>query len=150
MKAVNESIHPDTFGVLDTPGTAHGLKCLDIEPSEKNAMGLMAKLSKMGFPMSLEIFESVLCNWGAINNGTFYPGSNLDRQQGRIKQIEKITGKKFPELWYIRKKVFDNRCLGELNGWSGKFEERKRVYAKTGRILMPDDDRIRRFPRLKK
>jgi hypothetical protein len=85
--------------------------------------------------------ESFLCNWSRINKADFYLGYNFDRQQARILKIEKLFGEKYKALWDARVKIFDKRVLGEHNGWEGADKKRVKVYADTGKVLMPWEGR---------
>lgn len=86
------------------------------------------------------VVESVLCNYGGMCRGKFYSGRNLDRQQDRVAEVERL-GHALPELWEAREKVFPHEYLGEIAGWPGVDNRRLLAYRDHGRMLWPDEER---------
>lgn len=111
--------------------------------SSQEALYLTRKLEqiqtavKQTYPDDGEItmFIGKICSFRNLFKGARYGGFHHDRQLEVIRKYEQI----FPEytdLWKrcyeIRKAIFPNRLLGELNGWSGVRKERKKLWLSTG------------------
>lgn len=133
---------PDSFEILDSSGPKKGLSYLGLGPGEESAELVHNKLSREGIDIPFSQLESLLCDWAGMNKGTFYAGRNIDRQQGRILQVEEKLGTKLDKLWEIRSKVFPPETLGELNGWEGIDKERLKTYRdKNKKVLLPQESR---------
>ena len=88
--------------------------------------------------------ESVLCNFSGMCRGKYYPGRNIDRQQGRIIRLQAVNDryKKLLEpFWTARQACYLKQHLGEFNGWEGVDRPRMKHYAQTGEMLCPEDKR---------
>jgi len=134
-------IVPDTFEITESSGPRKGLIALELEPIEQSAEYLIKRLSKEGVNLSPSMLESILCDWAGMNKGTFYAGRNIDRQLGRILQVEVMLNTKFPVLWEVRDKVFPKESLGEHYGWKGMDNPRKKLYMTKGIIPKPGEQR---------
>lgn len=81
------------------------------------------------------MFIGKICSFRNLFKKARYGGFHHDRQLGVLKQYENA----FPEYGYlwsecyeIRKAIFPNRFLGELNGWDGIRKERKKLWLEKG------------------
>lgn len=142
MHMAGLDLHPNSFEVMQSSGPRKGLECLGLEPSEKSAELVHEKLAKEGIETQYSQLESLLCDWCGMNKGTFYAGRNIDRQQGRIVKVTKLSNASyFTQLWHTRQLSFPTETLGELNGWEGIDKARLKVYKQTGKVLAPSEDR---------
>ena len=134
-------IEPDTYEILQSSGPRKGLVALDLQPTDSAAKLVADKLAIQGIEIPASVLESLLCDWAGMNKGTFYAGRNIDRQQGRILQVEEKLGVKLDLLWFIRRKVFPAYSLGELNGWEGIDKKRLKKFRDERKILTPGESR---------
>lgn len=141
MGGISHDIRPNTFDIPGAPGPVQGMEAMGIEANEVNALLLKEYLGNKGMKVPVEMLESVLCNWNAMYKGIYYSGANIDRQQARLMQIEKVQKDYYPELWGMRSMCFDHRVLGELHNWNDVSKDRKKVYKKTGKVLKPYEER---------
>jgi len=81
------------------------------------------------------MFIGKICSFRNLFKGARYGGFHHDRELGVIRQYEAD----FPEycsLWRkcyeLRKEIFPNHLLGELNGWAGIRKERKKLWLERG------------------
>lgn len=128
-------LEPTTYEVLTSSGPKKGLEHLGVPATDAGADGVMKSLSRDGIDLSPSMLESILCDWAGMNKGTFYAGRNIDRQQGRILQVERSYGIKCSTLWHVRRRVFPGSALGELHGWEGIDHKRLKSYRSTGVVL---------------
>lgn len=135
------AVEPSCYDVLDSSGPKKGLKALGLEPSEASAEAVRGVLAANGMPVPMSVLESLLCDWAGMNKGTFYAGRNIDRQQGRILDVERKLGCRLTKLWQVRLKTFPHNTLGELHGWEGIDKQRLKAYTRDGAVLAPQDDR---------
>lgn len=111
--------------------------------SSQEALYLTRKLEqiqtavKQTYPDDGEItmFIGKICSFRNLFKGARYGGFHHDRQLEVIRKYEQ-TFPEYTDLWKrcyeIRKAIFPNRLLGELNGWSGVRKERKKLWLSTG------------------
>jgi hypothetical protein len=84
-----------------------------------------------GVPFSgIDQLETALCDFNSLSKGAYYVGHDIDGMMSNL-----LPGS---ELWKSRD-IFDDRVRGERSGWNGVRKNRKSVYAKTKRVLMPWD-----------
>lgn len=134
-------VEPSTFEIMDSSGPKQGLVALGLPPTEDGARTVRAALSAAGLNLQMSVLESLLCDWAGMNKGTFYAGRNIDRQQGRILEVERRTGMTCTALWVGRQIVYPAETLGELNGWEGIDRQRLKHYQRTGEVLKPEEKR---------
>jgi len=74
-------------------------------------------------------FETLLCNYRQALAGK-YPGRSHDRELAHFKKAEKYWGSSLDsaKFYELRKKLFPNECLGELNGWDGARKELEQIW----------------------
>ncbi len=142
MHMANLDVRPSSFEVMQSSGPRKGLEWLGLEPSEKAAEKVHKALAKEDIHVQYSQLESLLCDWAGMNKGTFYAGRNIDRQQGRILKVAKLSNATyFTQLWKVREKCFPMHTLGEVHGWEGIDKKRLKVYKETGKVLTPSEDR---------
>ena len=135
-------LEPSTFEILESSGPRRGLAAMGLDATEQDARKVHDRLGNaLGLDLPASVLESLLCDWGGMCKGTFYAGRNIDRQQGRILQVERCHGVDCTVLWETRRRVFPQDTLGELNGWEGIDKVRLRAYRDLGRVLAPSEDR---------
>lgn len=135
-------IEPDTFEILGSSGPRQGLEALELPASEQGALTALGWLEDAGVRIGkMSVLESLLCDWAGMRKGTFYAGRNIDRQQGRILDVERLTGKKLDALWEARQVVYPHWSLGELHGWEGIDRDRLRAYRDRKHLLRADEGR---------
>lgn len=83
----------------------------------------------------ISVFIGKICSFRNLFKAARYGGFHHDRELGVIRQYEAD----FPEycsLWRkcydLRKEIFPNHLLGELNGWAGIRKERKKLWLERG------------------
>lgn len=83
----------------------------------------------------VSVFVGKICSFRNLFKGARYGGFHHDRQLGVLRNYETL----FPEYDYvwkhcyeIRKAIYPNKLLGELNGWDGIRKERKRLWLTKG------------------
>lgn len=84
----------------------------------------------------ITMFIGKICSFRNLFKNARYGGFHHDRQLGVIKQYEKDLPQYeniYKEFYELRKKMFDQRFLGELNGWNGIRKERKKIWLTTGK-----------------
>ena len=84
----------------------------------------------------INLFIGKICSFRNLFKSSRYGGFHHDRELEVIKQYEKIFPK-YKQLWgrvyKLRKELFDDRFLGELNGWNGIRKERKKLWLSEGK-----------------
>lgn len=93
--------------------------------------------------IDMGMMESVLCDWSGLDRGQYYSGRNIDRMQERMHRVMTEVGaiKEMNDLWSARRAVYDERHLGEFNGWVGIDKHRLGHYARTGEVLWSHEKR---------
>lgn len=135
-------IEPDTFEILGSSGPRQGLEALGLPATEAGAARALGWLEDSGVEIGkMSVLESLLCDWAGMMKGTFYSGRNIDRQQGRLLDVEKLKGADLTVLWEARKAVFPAWSLGEIGGWTGIDRERLRFYRDKRLLLRADEGR---------
>lgn len=84
----------------------------------------------------ITMFVGKICSFRNLFKNARYGGFHHDRQLGVIKEYEKVLPQYkdiYDECYKLRKDMFDQRFLGELNGWSGIRKERKKLWTTTGK-----------------
>lgn len=83
----------------------------------------------------ITMFIGKICSFRNLFKAARYGGFHHDRELGVIKQYE-LDFPQYDYLWQqcyeLRKEIFPNHLLGELNGWSGIRKERKRLWLDRG------------------
>jgi hypothetical protein len=86
--------------------------------------------------------ETVLCAFKKLFWNDRYFGYYIDRQQEEISFMEKSVpeGVDWSLLWDFRKEYFDNKLLGELNGWKGIRKERMSIFNNTKKFFTKNEN----------
>lgn len=135
-------IEPSTFEILGSSGPRQGLRALGLDESEYGAKMALGWLEDSGVRVGkMSVLESLLCDWAGMCKGTFYAGRNIDRQQGRILDVERRLGRRLGVLWEARRAVYPKWSLGELGGWEGIDRQRLRAYRERRVLLRTDEAR---------
>lgn len=84
----------------------------------------------------INMFVGKICSFRNLFKASRYGGFHHDRELGVLHQYEK-TFPELKDLWIevyeLRKSLFPERFLGELNGWEGIRKERKKLWIKEGK-----------------
>ena len=86
------------------------------------------------------MLESQLCDFQSLCKGRYYVGRDIDRDQERLRKTAgalKALGrseKGLDAVWAARSAVFDNRYLGEHNGWAGRTDYALTHYQRYGEV----------------
>lgn len=80
------------------------------------------------------IYMPRICTFRNFCKQQRYAGFHHDRQLEFLLSYQKVRGNSavIRELFDIRKSIFPNQLLGELNGWRGIRPERKKLFVMTG------------------
>lgn len=132
---------PTTYEIAASTGPRRGMLAIGLSPSEADCSRLHRSLEAEGVCCTVSQLESLLCDFGGMCRGRFYPGRNIDRQQGRILTVQAHTGQTYPALWRARLTTYPAATLGERGGWAGINPGRLKHYASTGRLLAPQEGR---------
>ena len=78
-----------------------------------------------------------MCAYRKFYKGTRYNGFYLDRQLEEIYHFKKqpVAADIVKDLIILRRKLFDDKYLGEVGGWKGVRKECKTLYQRTGKIM---------------
>ena len=83
----------------------------------------------------ISVFIGKVCSYRNLFKGARYGGFHHDRQLGVIREYEK-SFPEFGSLWEkcyeLRREIFPQNMLGELNGWDGIRNERKKLWLQQG------------------
>ncbi len=128
------------FGIIDRK---------DISDLNEKAQYLLKLLNQKvktrpyyaGDGIDFGMLESILCNFDSLKKRDYYVGRDIDRSLGLLQKTtakcEKlgIDTKPLKKCWQVRKKVFAEEFLGEVNGWAGDEPEYAReFYARFGLV----------------
>ena len=85
--------------------------------------------------------ETSLCAYKKLFFQTRYVGYYIDRQMEELIKMQKAVpiGADWNLLWRFRREHFNNKALGELNGWRGIRKERMKYFMNTGRFSEYED-----------
>jgi len=102
------------------------------EPDPWNCAELLSRVEQWA-PAYMErcdmqALESICCDYWSWVKRRFYVGRSIDRQQRRIGDFEEEHDVDMGTLWKSRRRAFDERTLGELNGWYGIQKDRLGLY----------------------
>ena len=90
----------------------------------------------------VNMFVGKICSFRNLFKATRYGGFHHDRELGVIHKYEKILPE-YQYLWdrfyRIRKYLFSEKFLGELNGWAGIRKERKKLWFTKGLTGVEDE-----------
>jgi len=76
-----------------------------------------------------------LCAYRKFFKGSRYNGYYLDRMLEEVIYMKKYYPNVSEQIFEIRKRNFDKKYLGELNGWNGIRKECKKLYRDYGVIM---------------
>lgn len=80
-------------------------------------------------------FSDKICSFRNLFKGARYGGFHHDRELEWINKYKEAYPE-FKELWEkcfeMRKEIFPNHLLGEINGWNGIRKERKKLWLQKG------------------
>ena len=83
----------------------------------------------------INLFIGKICSFRNLFKASRYGGFHHDRELGVIREYERILPE-YQYLWdrlfKLRKEMFPERFLGELNGWDGIRKERKKLWLREG------------------
>lgn len=108
-------LYPEKAEILNSKKETEEVLLTGTETSLK----AVAELKKRGVELSLFDVQVLLCEYREIINGGFYSGASLDEEIEYIDKAEEFFPGKFEEIFKARRKIFDNRFLGEMNSWHG-------------------------------
>lgn len=83
----------------------------------------------------ITMFIGKICSFRNLFKNARYGGFHHDRELGVIHAYEASLPQYYgiyKECYELRKKIFPDRFLGELHGWTGIRKERKKMWLKTG------------------
>lgn len=84
---------------------------------------------------SINMFVGKICSFRNLFKASRYGGFHHDRELGVLREYE-ATLPEYQDLWddifALRKQMFPERFLGELNGWNGIRKERKKLWLLKG------------------
>ena len=102
----------------------------DIAIVNTYALKLSAELREQGLPWDMYHTEVFLCEFLQAMKGGQYPGLSLDSEVNHYEKVYKHfpEGKVSKRFWVLRKELFPEWTLGELNGWSGTRDELRRCW----------------------
>jgi hypothetical protein len=118
---------------LLVPDTARitGSTPVAVERLDAATERLRADLFDADVPMPVEQLETMLCDWHGVVDGRYYVGHDIDMM---IEQAADLNGPLSKELFDARLAVFDERWLGEINGWHGVRRMLRRLYRDEKRV----------------
>jgi hypothetical protein len=100
--------------------------------SYKNLNDLLKKLineiRKNGGITDITCIETTLCAYRKHYKGTRYNGYYLDRMLEELNKMKTFYPAEVKELFSIRKEKFNQKYLGELNGWTSIRKDLKKLY----------------------
>lgn len=83
----------------------------------------------------INLFVGKICSFRNLFKASRYGGFHHDRELSVLREYQRILPE-YDYLWArvfkIRKKLFDQRFLGELNDWDGIRKERKKLWLREG------------------
>lgn len=83
----------------------------------------------------INLFVGKICSFRNLFKSARYGGFHHDRELGVLREYERILPD-FQDIWdrvfELRRVMFDDRFLGELNGWDGIRKERKKLWLRKG------------------
>ena len=124
-----------TAGPIAGLNTLTGLgwdRCADDSQLHRDLLQMVIDL---GTPVNgLDQLESTLCDWQSLNNGRYYLGHDIDRDQAQL-ELERKRNPVLDILWEARLQIFDKRLLGEIGGWSEVRKHLNGVYKNRRRII---------------
>lgn len=84
----------------------------------------------------INLFVGKICSFRNLFKSSRYGGFHHDRELGVLRQYQQNLPQ-YKHLWdrifKLRRKMFDQRFLGELNDWNGIRPERKKLWLKEGK-----------------
>lgn len=97
-----------------------------IKLAEQCALTAVRKTTANGVPLNFFQLQVLLCEFKEMLAGGFYPGAGHDEEMDYIKQ----SSLKFDNtpIYEARKRVFNEKYLGELNGWHGIRKEQYTIW----------------------
>lgn len=123
----------DTAGPVCGMVALTGLSARDCITNFRKQRELLEMTRALGAPLGgLDQLETCLCDFNSLLKGSYYSGRDLDMLMQQL-------GGCSPVFWRARSAVFDDRSLGEVQGWHGIRKARDKVYSQGGRVLAPWD-----------
>lgn len=93
--------------------------------------------ASLGITVPVEQTETVLCDWHSVQKGHYYVGHDIDlllEQTNKAKEAKRLTRQSYDTLIESRRMSFEERWLGEANGWDGVRKYLKRLYIDEGKV----------------
>jgi len=102
----------------------------DIATVNAYALKISSALKSHGLPSDMYHTEVFLCEFLQALKGGQYPGLSLDSEVDHYNKVYShfSKGKTSERFWELRKELFPEWALGEMNGWSGTRDELRRCY----------------------
>lgn len=104
----------------------------DVEQLDGLSQILIDKLSGLGLAAAVEEVETTLCDFHALADGRYYVGHDIDQM---LAQLRAVPGDAIELALTARQHTLPSAYLGELGGWSGVQDNRKRIYRDHRTIL---------------
>ena len=107
------------------------------EKLDKMLKTALTAIKRVGGATTIAEVETSLCAYRKFYKGTRYNGFYLDRQLEEIQHFKMQSGAAniVKDLIILRRKLFDDKYLGEVGGWKGVRKECKTLYQRTGKIM---------------
>jgi hypothetical protein len=105
----------------------------DVAELDRISLDLLDKLTNLGVDAKIEEAETSLCDVYALAKGHYYMGMDIDAM---LENLLKCPSPLAEQMFEARKRVIPHHYLGELNGWTGVDQNRKRVFKETGMLLL--------------
>ncbi len=102
---------------------------------QKMVEPLLIDISLNGGNNNITMVETSLCAYRKFFKGSRYNGYYLDRMLEEVIYMKKYYPNVSEQIFEIRKRNFDKKYLGELNGWNGIRKECKKLYRDYGVIM---------------
>lgn len=95
---------------------------------------LRDRLNDAGVPSDIAEVETHLCDWHAAADGRYYVGHDIDLMLDQINRPH-VSGDTRELVLAARLNAFDDRWLGETNGWAGVRPRLKRLWVDDGEVI---------------
>jgi hypothetical protein len=105
----------------------------DVAELDRISIDLLGKLEQLGVDAKIEEAETSLCDVYALAEGHYYLGMDIDAM---LENLLKCPSPLAQVMFEARARVIPHHYLGELNGWTGVDQKRKRVFKETGKLVV--------------
>jgi hypothetical protein len=138
-------VQPTDMGHEFSTGPRHGLALFygnawgnapdAIQTLNAQGENLLQCLAEQGIHMGIEQLETMLCDFYSLVGGRYYVGHDIDMLQTQL-LASSLSSDILEPIWQARKRALPHAYLGEIQGWTGIDRERKKVYQRTGRVII--------------